>query len=248
MPLGARPLAGEHDCRLTLPLEAGSTEEERALGAPGLPRVAESGLSGREVLKFGGASREKPGISEGFHDLDFTPGELARGGTGFLAVVGPGLVTVAEGDLTEGVDTFVAVDSMAGLRVGVGALDVGLVVGVEDLEVVLDKGVDDLVGTVGLVEGNVDRELGVEDREGLDTVVEVTLDDAIGVGLDAEAINVGRPVGVEGLDPGPPEDEGLRFPALEVFNPRDEAGCLDPKMLFAAGSGWWLASCNCINK
>lgn len=87
MPLGVRPLEGEHDCLLTLPLFPGSTEEERELGAPGLPLVAERGLSGRVVLKFGGASRENPGISEGFHDLDFTVGELGLACVVFFVVV-----------------------------------------------------------------------------------------------------------------------------------------------------------------
>lgn len=91
-----RPLEGEHDCRLGLPLEAGSTEEDRALGAPGLPLVAESGLSGSDVLKFGGASSEKPGISEGFHGLDFTVGDAPREGTGFLVVIEAGFATEEE--------------------------------------------------------------------------------------------------------------------------------------------------------
>lgn len=79
--MAARPLDGEHDCLLTLPVvPGGSTEEERAeFVAPGLPLVAERGLSGRVVLKFGGASSENPGISKGFHDLDLTVGELALG-------------------------------------------------------------------------------------------------------------------------------------------------------------------------
>ncbi|KAE9465227.1 hypothetical protein C3L33_02877, partial [Rhododendron williamsianum] len=229
-----------------------STEEERALGAPGLPLVAESGLSGSEVLKLGGASREKPGISEGFHGLDFTVGELARGG-GFLAVaVGPGLVT-GGGDLTGGADVFDIAERVVGLRVGVGALDVGLddagkvglEVGVEDLGVVLDKGVVDLGGAAGLLEVNVGLEVGVEDLEGLgaevdvglEAVVDVDLGAAFSVGL-ADEDNVGRPVGVAGLDPGPPEDEGLRIPALELFNPGDGADCLDDKLLREAGSGW----------
>lgn len=260
--MGGRPLEGEHDCRLTLPLETGSTEEERALGAPGLPLVAESGLSGSEVLKLGGASREKPGISEGFHGLDFTVGELARGG-GFLAVaVGPGLVT-GGGDLTGGVDVFDIAERVVGLRVGVGALDVGLddagkvglEVGVEDLAVVLDKGVVDLGGAAGLLEVNVDLEVGVEDLEGLgaevdvglEAVADVDLGAAFSVGL-ADEDNVGRPVGVAGLDPGPPEDEGLRIPALELFNPGDGADCLDDKLLREAGSGWGFASYNHIKQ
>jgi hypothetical protein len=40
-----------------------SIEDDLALGAPGLPLEAETGLSGNDVLKFGGASSEKPGIS-----------------------------------------------------------------------------------------------------------------------------------------------------------------------------------------
>lgn len=257
MPLGGRPLEGEHDCRLTLPLETGSTEEDRALGAPGLPLVAESGLSGSEVLKLGGASREKPGISDGFHGLDFTVGELARGGgTEFLLVaVGPGLLT--GGDLTGGADVFDVVERVVGLRVGVGALDVGLDdagkvgldVGVDDLAVVLDKGVVDLGGAVGLLEVNVALEVGVEDLEGLGTEVDVVLEDVVDVDLGAvlsvglaDEDNVGRPVGVAGLDPGPPDDEGLRIPALEPFNPEDRAGCLDDKFVLEAGSGWGFAS------
>ena len=42
--------------------------------------MAESGLSGSDVLKLGGASSEKPGISEGFHGLDFTVGEAPLDG------------------------------------------------------------------------------------------------------------------------------------------------------------------------
>lgn len=266
-PLGALPLAGEHDCRLGLPLGIGSTEEDRELGAPGLPLAAESGLSGSDVLKFGGASSEKPGISEGFHGLDFTVGEVPRDGTGFLAVVGVVLVTevddltegadivddLTEGadivdDLTGGADIVGALDGVDGRRVGVDALDVdldggteGLEVGVEDLAVDLD-GVEDLAGTVvgfvaeavglavemvGLVaetadfdESKVAREVGVEDLEGL-----------------AAKVNVGRPVGVAGRDPGPPDEEGRRIPAPEEFNPGEEADCLDAKLPLVAGSG-----------
>lgn len=57
---------GEHDCLLGLLLAlvisaVGLIE----LGAPGLPRVAEGGLSGIVVLKFGGVSRENPGSNGG---------------------------------------------------------------------------------------------------------------------------------------------------------------------------------------
>lgn len=261
MPLEVRPLEGEHDCRRGLPLELGSMEEDRELGSPGLPLVADSGLSGTDVLKFGGASSEKPGISEGFHGLDFTVGEVPRDGTGFLDVVGPGFET-EEVDLVGGADTLGALDGVDGRRVGVAALGidldegkVGLAVGVEDLAVDLDKGVEDLAGAVGLaagtvvlvaeteglvagpeglvaeteglVEGKVALDVGVEDLEGLDTDV-----------------NVGRPVGVAGLDPGPPDDGGLRGPTLEVFNPGEEAGCLDTKFVLVVGSSCVFANCN----
>lgn len=272
MPFKALPLEGEHDCRLGLPLELGSMEDDRELGAPGLPLVADSGLSGTDVLKFGGASSEKPGISDGFHGLDFTVGEVPRDGAGFLDVIGTDF-EIEEDDLIGRADTVGALDGVDGLRVGVAALDagldegkVGLAVGVEDLAVDLD-GVEDLAGTVGLdagtvgldagtvglvaeivglvavtvglaaetvglvaeteglVEGNEALDVGVEDLEGLDVVV-----------------NVGRPVGVAGLDPGPPDDEGLRIPALEVFKPGEEVACLDTKLLLVVGSSCGFAN------
>lgn len=71
VPFEVLPLAGELDCCLRFPL---------ALAAPGLPRVAEAGLSGNVVLRLGGASSEKPGISEGFQGLDLTVGEAPREG------------------------------------------------------------------------------------------------------------------------------------------------------------------------
>lgn len=259
MPLGGRPLEGEHDCRLGLPLGPGSTEEDRGLGTPGLPLEADNGLSGTDVLKFGGTSSENPGISEGFQGLDFTVGELPRDCTGFLDAVGPdlvaggpNLVTVGpdlvavgpdlyaagpsldtEDDLTGGADTLDTLDGVDGRRVGVAALGVGLdagtdslAVGVEDLAVDLDNGVEDLAETVGLVGGKVGREVGVDGLEGLDV-----------------AVNVERPVGVAGLDPAPPDDEGLRSPALETeFNPGDEEGCLETKLLLVTVSAWGFAN------
>lgn len=252
MPLEVRPLEGEHDCRLGLPLELGSMEEDRELGSPGLPLVADSGLSGTDVLKFGGASSEKPGISEGFHGLDFTVGEVPRDGTGFLDVIGAGFET-EEVDLAGGADTLGALDGVDGRRVGVAALDVdldggkvGLAVGVEDLAVDLD-GVEDLAGAVGLAAGAVvlvaETEGLVAETEGL-VEGKVALD--VGVedleGLDAD-VNVGRPVGVAGLDPGPPDDGGLRGP-LEVFNPGEETACLDTKFVLVVGSSCGFANCN----
>lgn len=97
--------------------------------------------------------------------------------------------------------------------------------------------------------------MGVECLEGLDTVT----DDDLDVGLDEEEVNVdlddvvkvGRPVGVAGLDPGPPGEEGLRIPELVILTPgdgADGAGCLDAKLILAAGSGCAFASCNDIKQ
>lgn len=273
--MGARPLEGEQDCLLGLPFGTGSIEEDRELGAPGLPLEAERGLSGTVVLKFGGASSEKPGISEGFHGLDFTVGDVPREGTGFLDVVVAGLLDVKEDDLDVGADKLDAVDGVVGRRVGVDVLGVdlgggtvGLEVGVEDLAVDLDNGVVDLEETVVLDGGTV----GLTAKEIEDLAAETvglaaeTVDLAVEtVGLAAETVvlfdgkvalevgvegledldgadNVGRPVGVAGLDPGPPDDDGLRIPALEEFNPGDKAACLDAKLLLTTGSGWWFAN------
>lgn len=215
LPLGALPLEGEHDCRLCLPVEPASTEDDRELGAPGLPLEADKGLSGIDVLKFGGASREKPGISEGCQGLDFTVGELPRDGTGFLEAAGVDLVT--DDDLPGGTELPGTLDGVEGRLVGVAALDDGLDAGMEDRAVGVEdlaEGVDVLAeGATGFEEGMVALEVGVEGLEGL---------------LIAD--NVGRPVGVAGRDaaePGPPDDEGLRTPVLEEFKPGDNVDCLD---------------------
>ncbi|KAJ6690181.1 hypothetical protein OIU85_006461 [Salix viminalis] len=210
------------------PLGVGSTEEDRELGAPGLPLVAESGRSGTEVLKFGGASCEKPGISEGFHGLDLTVGEEPRDGTGFLATVGADLVTVGadlatkDDDLTGGADKLGELDGVDGRRVGVAALDVnldggieGLAVGVEDRVVdlvgvddrVVDlDGVEDLAGTVGFiveVVGLAAETVGLAaETVGLDedrVAREVGVDDLEGL---EPVVTMGRPVGVEGRPVG----------------------------------------------
>ena len=100
LPFEVLPLEGEQDWRFGRAAGPGSTEEDLELGAPCLPRVAEVGLSGSDVLRFGGASSEKPGISDGFHGLDLTVGELPLEGAGavvvaadaeLLGIVGPGL-------------------------------------------------------------------------------------------------------------------------------------------------------------
>lgn len=49
-------------------------------------------------------------------------------------------------------------------------------------------------------------------------------------------------MGVAGLDPGPPEEDGRRRPPVEVFNPGEEVVCLDDKLLLAEDSGWGFAS------
>jgi hypothetical protein len=237
MPLAGRPLEGEHDCLFGLPLEAGSIDEERAEGAPGLPLVAETDLSGTVVLKLGGASSEKSGISDGFHGLDLPVGEVPRDGTGCFDTTGVGLEI--EEVLTGGADMLGTFDGVDVLRVGVDALDVGLevdnvgmLVGVEGL-VFLDKGVEDLEGsvalaerTVSLAEGNVDLAAGtvvvlmtgtvvlVEETTGLvvATVVLVEGMDVREVGVEGlddfeDVVNVDRPVGVAGLDPVLTDDD-----------------------------------------
>lgn len=252
LPSEPRPLEGEHDCRLGLASEPTSVEVDLPLAAPALPLDAEAGLSGIDVFKFGGASSEKPGFSEGFCGLDFTIGELPRDGTVLFDAVGPDFTTeeerpggaaavgpdfATEEDRAGGADALVALDGVGvdDRRDGVADLDVdleavtdGLVVGVEERAVDL-VGVEDLTGgAVSFVEGNVAREVGVEGLEDFDV-----------------AGKVGLPVGVAGLlavDFGPPDDNGLLFPALEEFSPEDIAGCLAASLLLEAGCGWRLGS------
>ncbi|KAH0686048.1 hypothetical protein KY284_016601 [Solanum tuberosum] len=249
---------------------AGSTDEDLTLASPGLPLVAEISLSGSDVLKLGGASRENPDISEGFHGLGFTVGELAREAAGFLDVVVADLVPEGEyTDLTGGTIVFVVLDTEAARRVGVAAFDVdfdvvteALLVGVEDRALDLAVGVEDLGGTVGFAEGMVAREVGVADLDDLDAVVvdidlEVALDAitlvaAADVDLDAEVevdldkLKAGLPLGVECLDP--PEEDGLRRLELEVFNPGEEASCLDAKLLLEVASGREFVNCIKVGK
>lgn len=250
--MAGRPLDGEHDCLLGLVVGPRSIDDDRELGAPGLPLVAESGLSGRVVRKFGGASREKPGISEGFHGLDFIVGEVPRDGTGFLDVVEADFAIAEDTAFVGGADTVGPVDVVDGRRVGVPALDAdfgglttGRAVGVEDLAVDLD-GVDDLAGTdcfaaetAGLVEVPAGLLAATEDLTGTVDLLEDKVGREVGVeGLEAleDVVSVGRLVGVAGLDPGPPDDEGRRIPVPEVFDPGEEAGCLDVTLVLAGGS------------
>lgn len=174
---------------------AGLIEDDRTLGAPGLPLVAEGGRSDSEVRKLGGTSFEKPGISSGFHGLGLTVGELGRGGAEFLVTLGAAFAT--EGDFTEGADAFDEADRVFGLRVGVAALDVGFaagaegLVGVEDLAVDLDVGVEDLA---------VDLDVGVEDlavAAGVEDLAVAAGEEDLAVAAGAEDLTVA--VGVEDL-------------------------------------------------
>lgn len=289
--IGALPRDGEHDCLLGLPVGPGSTEPERGLGAPGLPLVTESGLSGNVVLKFGGVSSEKPGMSDGFHGLDLTVGEAPRDITGFLDGVGIGFATGEEGFTweTAGFDVGALLAEVIGRRVGVADRDmvlgggtVGLEVGVEDLAVDLDRGVVDLEGpadfevlldlvtapadrvaeVVGLAVPGVSLEELTDLLRGVDLVVdgmdlEVVragrlVDETVALEVGVEGledfevvvVNVDLPVGVAGLDPGPPDDVGLRVAPLEELNPGEELGCLDVRWFLVPDSLEEFASYN----
>lgn len=152
--------------------------------------MTDGGLSDRDVLRFGGASRENPGISEGFHGFGRVTGELGRIGARFFSELETDLETEGEEitDLTEVAVELVTLEPVIGLRVGVAALgtelDAGIedLVGVEDLMVDLEVGVIDLGGATGFVEVKVEREVGVADLAGFD-VVDVILDDEVEVDL-----------------------------------------------------------------
>jgi len=194
------------------------TEAGRALGPPGLSLVAEAGLSGNDVLKFGGASREKPGISSGFQGLDFTVGEMPRDATGFFRVAGTDLVT--EEVWPGAAATLGGLEGVDDWRIGVADLEAGfeperdgLAVGVEERAAIL-VGVEDLAGgATDLVEDNVGRDVGVDGLECL-----------------AVADKEGLPVGVAGLDTDlcPPADADLLLPALVEFSPDCKVVPLDP--------------------
>lgn len=251
-PLGGLPLEGEQDCCLGLALGRLSTEDDLELGAPGLPREAEDGLSGNDVLKFRGASREKPGISEGFQGLDLTVGEVPRdgatlfevvepdllaesGGPGFVAIVEElGLIVeivagrdrVADEDRTGGAEVEGKLEGVEGLRVGVADLETGLLAGGKHA---LDAGVEDLAGEADLgvgaadLEGTVGRAVGVEDLDGFDA-----------------AGNEGRPLGVKGLEVvtlDPPDDDGLLIPEREEFKPEEVISCVETVVLLEEGFG-----------
>lgn len=164
---------------------------------------------------------------------DFTVGELPRDGTGFLIVVSVDFVT--EEGRPMGADVVGILDELDGRRVGVAVLGVDLEpASIESLPVGVEEraldGVEDLLGgAVTLLDGTVALDVGVEDLKGFDI-----------------AGNVGRPVGVAGLeaaDPAPPDDEGLLMPALEDLTPTDEAARLaDFSSLLEAGSTGGSAS------
>uniref|UniRef100_A0A7C9DGA3 Uncharacterized protein n=1 Tax=Opuntia streptacantha TaxID=393608 RepID=A0A7C9DGA3_OPUST len=161
-----------------------STEADRTEWAAGLLLVAERGLSGRVVLRFGGASKEKPGISDGFHGLDLTVGEAPREGTGFLDGADPDLLLIEEEDLFRVAEAPGMFDGTDGRRVGVDDLDVGREAGTVERD----------AGTVDRDGGIVGRDVGVEDLA------------AERVGIEDLAV---ERVGVEDLD-GPHDGaEGL---------------------------------------
>lgn len=107
----ARALEGEHDCCLGFPLQPATTEDVLTLGAPGLSLEAEAGLCGNDVLKFGGASCENPGILEDFEGLGFTVGELPHDETGVFELVGRNFD--AEEDRPGGADMADALDELS---------------------------------------------------------------------------------------------------------------------------------------
>lgn len=225
LPLKVLPLDGEQDCRLGRAAGPLSTEEDLELGAPGLPRVAEVGLSGNDVLRFGGASREKPGISDGFHGLDLTVGELPLEGVCTVVFAGEEPLGIVEPDLEIEDDLTGAAklpcwaEGTEGRLVGVDALDVGLLcAGMEGL----DEGVVDLVAGIDDLEVGVDDLLAGADAlpagagfllagpaallEGVVDLIEGSVDLEVGVddlGAEAPVLagTVAREVGVEGLEP-----------------------------------------------
>jgi len=236
-PVEVLPLEGVLACLLDFPLLLASTEDDLEFGAAGLVLVAEDGLSINDVFKFGGASREKPGICEGSQGLDLTDGELPRDCAGFLATAGPGRAFDADEGLVGGADTPNAFDGVDDLSVGVadlwdvlgGAKEGLVVVGVEDLEVDL-VGVEDLTGGIDdFADAKVALEVGVEGLEDL-----------------AVEGNVGLPEGVEDLEVaevGAPDDEGL-LPDVKEPIPGIDAWCLETILLLEAGSAWILATCH----
>lgn len=174
LPFEVLPLEGEQDWRFGRAAGPGSTEEDLELGAPGLPRVAEVGLSGSEVLRFGGASSEKPGISDGFHGLDLTVGELPLEGAGAVAVAVDAEVLGILCWVAGAEDRLVGVDDLdAGLLcAGKEGLDKGvvdLVAGIDDLEV----GVDDLLAGADALPGGTDVLVALAELDVLDGVVDL---------------------------------------------------------------------------
>ncbi|KAF3791310.1 hypothetical protein EJ110_NYTH14593 [Nymphaea thermarum] len=223
----------------------GEEPDLRAFGATGLPLEAETGLSGIDVLKFGGASNEKPGISEGCQGLDLTVGEVPREDAAFLDAV---LDLEPEVERLGGPGLLQTVDGVDGRLVGVDGLDddleaesVGLAVGVDDLA----EGVEGLPeAATGFVEGKVALEVGVEALEGLEAAGSV--DRPVGVdGLDAVEFVVpdGRDTaelvvadGREVVKLAIAVEMGLRREVLDVFKAEVEMGCLDNRFPLGAVS------------
>lgn len=143
-------------------------------------------------------------------------------------------------DLDKGVEDLDGIVGLvAGTRVSVAeakclvAETAGLMVEVVVLDVTMD-----LVGVEGLDDFEDVVNVGVK---GLDDFEDDDFEDVVNVGVEGlddleDVVNVGRPVGVAGRDPGPPDDEGLLVPPLEELNPGEEVGCLDTKLVLPAGS------------
>ncbi|GFY83767.1 proline-rich family protein [Actinidia rufa] len=114
-------------------INAGLTSSLPLQCALGLVLVADAGLSGTDAFKFGVPSLEKPGVSVGFHGLDFTVGEVPRDEVLAVGVEECGIGLVRVEDLTGGA---------AGLEEGNVAREVGVdvlesfdFVGIVDCEV-----------------------------------------------------------------------------------------------------------------
>lgn len=198
-------------------------EDVLALGASGLSLEADAGLSGFDVLKFAGASAEKPAFSEGFQDLDLIFKELPHD-NGFLEFVGADFG--AEVDRPGGADKVGATDGIDGPWFGVVDLDLDVDLEAGE-EVDLERVVFLSFGATCLVEPKVTREVGAED-----------LEDFVAEG------NVGCPIGVVGLGAvKPPDNEGFLLSLPKEFCPDGKFGCSGGIMLLETGSPGILVSC-----
>ncbi|KAE8669343.1 hypothetical protein F3Y22_tig00112249pilonHSYRG00318 [Hibiscus syriacus] len=107
---------------------------------------------------------------------------------------------------------------------GVAALDTGLEEDIEGLAVGVDDLVVDLVGVADLAE-----------TVGLVAEDAVLAAETVGLVVFRCSSQCSAPSRFAGLEPGPPDDEGLRTPV--EFDPGDKTGCFAEKLLLAADSG-----------